>query len=148
MVRSVDPRGRSLTNFAVVPWIREKLDERLPHPRRDVHDNVPAVKLAWMREPARVRDHLQIPFESERVVADSHALVRGIETGLQPLILRRHTSRARVRVAAHRLDTADRKQEPAADMYEVGAEGDMRGDLATRRDGEWDTPMPKRFCGR
>src|SRR6188508_2970512 len=123
LVRSVDSGGRSPTNLGGVPWIREKLDERLPDARRDAHDNVPAVKLAWMREPARVSDHLEISLEGERVVADSHSLVRGVQPRLQPPVLRRHAGRARVRMAAHRLDAADREQKPAADVDEVRTEG-------------------------
>ena len=95
---------------------------------------MPAVKLAWMRQTARVSDHLEVPLEGKRVVADSHALVRGVQARLEPSILRRHAGRARVRMAAHRLDAADRKQKPAADVDEVGAKGDMGRDFATRRD--------------
>jgi hypothetical protein len=32
------------------------------------------VKLAWMREPARVSDHLEITLTRQRVVADWHSL--------------------------------------------------------------------------
>jgi len=37
-------------------------------------------------------------------------------------------------MAAHRLNAADGEQKPAADVCEVGAQGDMRRDFATRSD--------------
>jgi hypothetical protein len=75
---------------------------------------MPTVKLAWMRQTARVSNHLEISLESECVIANSHAFVRRIEARLEPTVLRRHSGRARVRMAAHRLDAPDRKQESAA----------------------------------
>ena len=92
------------------------------------------VKLTWMRQAARVSDHLEVPLEGTRVVADPHALVRRVETRLEPTILRRDAGRARIRMASHRLDTTDRKQESAADVDEVGTKGDMGCDFATRGD--------------
>ena len=116
------------------PPVGEQLDEGLSHTRRNVHDDVLAVKFAWMRQPACVSDHLEIPLERKRVVAHSHALVSRVETRLEPTILRCHASRARVRVAAHRLDAADREQKSPADMNDVGAKRDMSCDFAARGD--------------
>jgi len=72
LVHSFDPgrRGPSLVDW--VPWVRKQFDDRLPDAWRDVHDDMSPVKLIWMRQAARVRDHLKIPLEGERVVADSH----------------------------------------------------------------------------
>ena len=63
-----------------VQRVGEQLDERLSYTWRDVHHDVAAVKLVWMRQTARVSDHLEVPLEGKRVVADSHALVRWVET--------------------------------------------------------------------
>jgi hypothetical protein len=43
--------------------IGEQLDKGLSNPWRDVHHNVPTVKLVWMRQTARVSDHLEVPLE-------------------------------------------------------------------------------------
>ena len=94
---------------------------------------MPAVKLAWMRQTTRVSDHLEVSLQGECVISNSHAFVRGIEARLEPTVLRRHSGRARVRMAAHRLDAADREQKPAADVHEVGAKRDVRRDVAPRR---------------
>src|SRR5687767_245206 len=120
--------------LGLVRWVGEQLDERLSDTRRDVHDDMPAVQLAWMRQPACVSDHLEVALEGKRVVVHSHSLVRGVQTCLKPSILRRHSGRARVRMAAHRLDAPDRKQKTAADMYEVSAKRDMDRDFATGSD--------------
>ena len=87
-----------------------------------------------MCQSACVSNHLEVAFEGKRVVANSNAFVRGVQARLEPLILRRHTGRARVRVATQRLDAPDRKQKSATDMHQVGAKSKMRGDVATRRD--------------
>jgi len=93
-----------------------------------------AVQLAWMRKTTRVSDHLKVSFESQRVIPDSQALVRGVQTRLEPPILRCHAGRACIGMAAHRLDATDRKQESAADLYKVGAKSDMGRDFATSCD--------------
>ena len=87
---------------------------------------MPSVKLTGVLQPAGVSDHLEVPLERQRVVAHSHALVSRVKTGLEPAILRRHACGARVRMASHRLDAANRKQESPADVDEVGAKRDVR----------------------
>ena len=105
----------------LVRWVRVQISERRPDAWRDVHDDKPAMKPTGMRQSAGVRDHLEVAFEGQRVVADSHALVRGVQPGLKPPILRRHTGRAGVGVAAQRLDATDRKEEAAPDVNQVRA---------------------------
>ena len=73
------PRGWQARELRLVPRVGEQLEDGLSNPWRDVHDNVLAAKLAWMRQAARVSDHLEVPLESKRAVAHSHALVRGIQ---------------------------------------------------------------------
>src|SRR5687768_3319491 len=63
------PRVRSLRQPKLVRRVGEQLDEGLPHTRRDVHDDVAAVKLAGMRQTACVSDHLKVPLQGKRVVA-------------------------------------------------------------------------------
>ena len=93
-----------------------------------------AMKLTRVCQAACVSNHLEIAFKGKRVVANANAFVRGVQARLEPLILRRHTGRARIRVATERLDAADRKQKPATDVDQVGAESKVRSDVATSRD--------------
>ena len=114
--------------------VREEFSERLSHTWRNVHDDVPAMQLTWMCQSACVGNHLEVAFEGKSVVADPNAFVSWVQPGLKPLILRRHAGRTRVRVATERLNAPDRKQKSTTDMYQVGAECQMRSDVATRRD--------------
>src|SRR5688572_4812464 len=92
-----------------------------------------AMKLPRVCQSACVSNHLEVAFKSKRVVTNANAFVRGVQARLEPLILRRHTGRARIRVATERLDAPDRKQKSATDMHQIGAESQVRSDVATRR---------------
>lgn len=91
------------------------------------------MKLTGVCQSACVSNHLEVAFKGKRVVANANAFVGGVQAGLKPLILRRHTCRARIRVATECLDAPDRKQKSTTDVHQVGAECQMRGDLATCR---------------
>ncbi len=110
---------------------------------------MPAMKLTRVCQPACVSNHLEVAFKGKRVVANANAFVSGVQAGLEPLILRRHTGRARIRVATERLDAPDRKQKSTTDVHQVGAECQMRGDVATRRDlsrGDQGDVIPQPFA--
>jgi hypothetical protein len=94
---------------------------------------MPAMKLTRVCQAACVSNHLEVAFKGKRVIANANAFVRGVQARLEPLILRRHTSRARIRVATESLDAADRKQKSATDMHQVGAESQVRSDVAASR---------------
>ena len=81
-----------------------------------------------------MRDHLEVPLERQGVVAHPDAFVGGIQSGLQPAILRRHARRARVGVAAQRLNAPDREKKSATDVNQVGAKRKVRGDVAAGGD--------------
>ena len=95
---------------------------------------MPAMKLTGMCQSACVSNHLEVAFKGERVVANANAFVSGVQARLEPLVLRCHTGRARIGVATERLDAPNRKQKSTTDMHHVGAECQVRGDVATRRD--------------
>ena len=110
----------------------KELEERLPDARRDVHDHMPAMQVARVIQSTGVGDHLQVSLERQGVVAHPHRFVCRIEARLQPLILRRDTGRALVRVAAQRLDAPNGEQKAAPNVDKVCAQRDMRRDVATR----------------
>jgi hypothetical protein len=87
------------------------------------------IQLRRVSQAARMRDHLQVPLESEGVVANADALVGGIESSLQPPTLRRDARGAGVGMAAHGLDTAERKHESPSDVDQIGAQRDVGGDV-------------------
>ena len=78
LVQPFDPCACTLARRRRESWIGKQLDKRRSDAWRDVHDDMPTVKLARMRESTRVRDHLEIPLEGKRVVADPDALVRRV----------------------------------------------------------------------
>ena len=77
------------------------------------------VPVALAPEPPRLGnaagmgDHLDIVADVGAVIRDLDRLVGGVKSALQPRVVRRDARRARVPVAAQRLDAAEREHEAA-----------------------------------